>query len=277
MVAAATLAASLASAAYAQDDEQPFNGIYVGVSGGYDLQSNDVGSRIQFDRNGDGNFNDAVTTTTGANAFSTGFCDGRAFNAIAAQGCENDRNKASYYARVGADSQTGKLVIGVYGEFGKSEIKDFVSAFSTTPANYIFARSLRWEASVRGRAGLAFGTGANAGMFYGTGGVGYADIRHRFETTNTANAFAGNNDGKKKFGFIVGGGVEKFITRNISFGLEYTYHDYKDDNYFINVTRGTAAATNPFVLAPNTAGTTFRRSDPDFRWHSLRAGLNFRF
>ena len=65
--------------------------------------------------------------------------------------------------------------------------------------------------------------------------------------------------------------------KNFSIGMEYTYHDYKDDEYLIRVTQGTAAATNPFVLAPQTAGTTIARSDPDFRWHSIRAVVGFHF
>jgi len=276
MIAATTLAIGFTSAAQAQDmggNEQPFSGVYVGAAGGYDIQGNDLGSRLQFDRNGDGSFNDPVTTAAGADAFSPGFCNGRAFNGDVSRGCENDRNKASYYARVGFDKQMGNLVVGAVGEFGKSEIKDFVAGFSTTPASYTFERSLNWEASARLRAGYAIGSG----MFYATGGAGYADIKHRFETTNAANTFTPNNDGKKKFGFIVGGGVEKFITRNITIGVEYTYHDYKDNNYNVLVTQGSAPATNPFVLAPNTAGTNIRRSDPDFRWHSLRGTVGFHF
>lgn len=275
-IAVATLASGTTSVAQAQDmggNDHPFDGLYIGAAGGYDVQGNDLGSRLQFDRNGDGTFNDPVTTAAGADAFSPGFCNGRAYNASSAIGCENDRNRASYYARVGLDKQYGKLVVGVVGEFGKSEIKDFVAGFSTTPASYTLERSLRWEASARLRAGVALGSG----MFYATGGAGYADIRHRFETTNAANTFSPNNDGKKKFGFVVGGGVEKFLTRNISVGAEYTYHDYKDNDYKVLVTRGTAAANNPFVLAPNTAGTNIRRSDPDFRWHSLRGTIGFHF
>lgn len=282
MVAAATLAISLAPAAYAQDmsgDDQQFSGVYVGASGGYDIQTNDGTSRLQFDRNGDGTFTDTVTTAAGANAFSPGFCGGRVNSALAADGCRNDRDGASYYGRIGFDKQSGMIVLGAYGEFGRSKIRDYASGFSTTPASYTFERSLRWEASVRARAGLAAGSGTpfGTGLFYVTGGVGYADIRHRFSTSNTANAFAGNGGGKKRFGYVAGGGIEKPLSDHISIGMEYTYHDYNDDRYFVRVTQGTAPATNPFVLAPNTAGTSIRRDDENFRWHSLRGTVNFRF
>lgn len=283
--AAAVLAMGLAPNAFAQDtmmsdDAQPFSGLYVAASGGYDVQGNDIGSRIQFDRNGDGTFGDGITdqvsTATGADAFSPGFCNGRALGTTPGARCENDRNRASYYGRVGFDIQRGHFVFGALGEFGKTEIKDYVSGFSTTPAFYTMERAVNWEASARLRAGLAFGEGRNAGMFYATGGAGYADVKHRFYTSNTANAFSDNGN-DKKWGYIVGGGVEKFITRKISIGAEYTYHDYKDGDYRVQVTRGTAPATNPFVLAPNTAGTTIRRADDNFRWHSLRGTVGFHF
>jgi outer membrane immunogenic protein len=266
--------AAMAMPAMAQDiaDEDAFNGLYVAASGGYDVQSNDLGSIIEFDRNGDGQFGDPVTTSTGANAFSTGFCNGRARDSVSDTGCENDRNRASYYGRVGYDRRIGNIVVGALAEFGKSEIRDYVSGYSTTPANYVLSRGLEWESSARLRAGYALGSG----MFYATGGVGYANIKNRFTTTNTANAFStSGND--KQLGFVVGGGVEKYLTRNISVGAEYTYHDYKDKDYEVLVTRGSALETNPFVLAPNTAGTTIRRSDDNFRWHSMRATVGFHF
>ena len=55
-----------------------FSGIYVGASGGYDVQPNDGSATILFDRNLDGRFGDTVLTGTGANAFAPGFCGGRA-------------------------------------------------------------------------------------------------------------------------------------------------------------------------------------------------------
>ena len=271
---AATLAGlAFAPAALAQEsvDGEPFSGVYIGGAGGYDVQPNDIGSRILFDRNLDGGFNDRVTTAAGADAFSPGFCNGRATQS-GNIGCTNDRDGWAYYARAGADKQFGNFVVGFVGEFGKSEITDSVSAFSTTPAAYTMTRSVEWEAGARGRLGYA----ANTTLFYGTFGAGYARIDRKFETNNAANAFS--ESGKRnQFGFQGGGGIEQKLGRNFSVGLEYLHHQYRDDDYRVRASAGSAPATNPFILAPNTSGTDFARSDDKFRWHSLRATAAFRF
>ncbi len=276
LLAIGTAALGFTAAANAQDantSPTPFSGLYVGASGGYDIQPNDTNARLQFDRNGSRAFADTVTTAAGADAFSPGFCNGRALGPTRdpASGCESDRDRGSFYGRVGYNRQYGHVVLGVMGEFGKTEIKDYTSGFSTTPASYTFERAVNWEGTAQARAGLAFGDA----MFYATGGVGYADIRHRFATTNTANAFAGNGNSKKA-GYVVGGGVEKFITKRVTLGVEYSYHNYKDGNYNVLVTQGSAPATNPFVLAPYSS-TTIRRSDNNFNWSSLRATVGFHF
>jgi len=267
----------LAGPAFAQDqksDDKPYDGLYVSVSGGYDMQSNDLGSRLNFDRNGDANFNEQVTNSTGANIFAAGFCHGRARGATPAETCENDRNRPSYYGRIGYDRQIyGPIVIGAVAEFGKTDIKDYVTGFTTEPASYTMERGVKWESSGRLRVGFTPG----GGLFYATGGVGYARFGHRFATTNTANNFATLLDDRDKFGFIVGGGAEVRVTQHVTLGLEYTYHDYKDGQYLVRATQGTAPLTNPFVLQPYPAGTTIARSDDNFRWNSLRAVVGFRF
>ena len=263
----------IASPAFAQEttEDAPFSGIYIGAAGGYDVQPNDAGSSILFDRNLDGRFGDTVTTAAGANAFSSGFCNGatRATTLAGGGGCRKDKDGAAYYGRVGMDTQRGNIVVG---EFGKSEITDSVTAFSTTPASYVMTRSVDWEASIRGRAGYA----VNTTLFYGTFGAGYAKIDRDFYSTNTGNAY--QQSGKRQqFGILGGGGIEQKVTPNISVGMEYMFHQYQDDDFRVRVTQGTQPATNPFVLAPNTTGTDFRRSDDNFRWHSLRATAAFRF
>ena len=278
-------AAFLAAApALAQDagGDRPYDGVYVGVAGGYDVQPNDRGSTILFDRGVDRRFGDTVTTAAGANAFGGtvgGFCNGRATTATgpgntagAARPCRNDDDGYAYYGRVGIDQQRGGIVVGVVGEFGRSEINDSVSAFSTTPASYTMYREIDYEGSVRARAGYTPGAGT---LFYGTFGPSYARIDHQFSTTNATNAFAGRGK-RMQFGITGGGGIEQRIGDHFSFGLEYMYHRYDDSDYRVRATQGTAAANNPFVLG-TMAGTDFRRSDTKFLWHSMRVTAGFRF
>ena len=283
----AVAGAVVASApAAAQDGVRTgFNGIYVGAASGYDSQPND-GGRILFDRNLDGRFNDTVLTGTGADAFAPGFCNGRAVSANApgqqsaanpaipaGQGCRNDKDGWAYYGRVGIDQQMGRFVVGVVGEFGKTEINDSVSAFSTTPANYVMTRSISWEAGIRARAGF---TPNDETLFYGTFGPGYARIDREFSSSQSTNTFTGRGR-RNQFGIQGGGGVEQKLGNNFSIGLEYLYHQYSDDAYRV---RAAGPAGTPFTNAGNggtATGTDFRRSDTRFNWHSMRATAAFRF
>ena len=273
-LAAGAAAALVALPAAAQEDAG-FNGLYVGAAGGYDVQSNDRNSRILFDRNLDGRYGDVVRTGSGADAFGPGFCNGAARNQLSpANGgsCANDRDDWAYYGRVGLDTQRGRLVVGVVGEFGTTNITDSVTAFSGTPASYVFSRGIDWEAGIRARAGF---TPNDTTLFYGTFGPGYARIDRAFGSTNLTNTFTGSGK-RNQFGIQGGGGVEQRIGR-FSIGLEYLYHQYRDDDY---VVRAAGPAGTPFTNAANggtTAGTDFRRSDEQFRWHSMRATVGFRF
>lgn len=268
ILTAGVLAIGLAGQASAQDAE--FNGPYVGGSIGYGFQSNDRGESILFDRGLDGSL-DTVTTSPGNNAFAPGFCDGRATR-TANIGCDNDRDDIEYHGRIGWDVSLGNVVVGVVGEFGKSKVRDSVSAFSTTPASYTMTRELDWDAGLRARLGYAFG---GKTLFYGTGGGAYARIDNSFETSNRVNAFADNGK-SDSWGWAAGGGVEQKLGSNVSFGLEYLYTRLNDDDYRVRVTQGIAPANNPFILT-GAAGTEFRRSDPHFDYHAIRLTGAFRF
>jgi outer membrane immunogenic protein len=132
------------------------------------------------------------------------------------------------------------------------------------------------EVDYTANARLRLGYAARTTLFYATGGPAYARVDHSFSTSNTANAFAGRGK-KDAWGYVAGGGIEQKLGRHFSIGLEYLYNQYKDDNYVVRASAGTAPPTNPFILAPNTTGTDFQRSDDKFRWHSVRATAAFRF
>lgn len=266
------LVAGLFGVSPALAQEGDYNGFYVGGSFGFTAQPNDRNSSVLFDTNRDGVFGDTVNTAAGANAFSPGFCGGRARGNSAAGGCSKDRDGLEYFGHVGADTQFGKIVVGVVAEAGKSEARDSVTAFSTTPASYTLSRSFKYNAGVRGRIGY---TPNNSTLFYATGGLAYAKMRNRFTTTNAVNAFStnGNSD---DWGYSAGGGVEQRVTRNVSIGLQYLYTTYRNNDFRVTAAQGTAPATNPFILV-NSAGTDFARSDTNFRTHSLRLTGSFRF
>lgn len=278
---AAAGALLVSGTAWAQESDPAvssgFSGIYVGAAGGYDAQPNDGSASIQFDRNLDGTFGDTVLTGAGANAFAPGFCGGRAQAAQGPRnggpGCAKDRDDWSYYARIGLDHQSGPVVYGVVGEFGRTHIRDSVTGFSSTPANYVMSREVDWEAAVRARAGL---TPNDSTLFYGTFGPSLARIDSSFSSSQSTNTFTGRGD-KNVFGFQGGGGVEQRFGDHFSVGLEYVYHQYQDNDYRV---RAAGPAATPFTNAANggtTDGTDFRRSDDKFRWHSLRATAAFRF
>jgi outer membrane immunogenic protein len=284
LTGAAFVALASATPAFAQEEEYPFDGFYIGGSIGYSVQPNDgARSAIRFDRDLNGSFGDTVITSTGQNAFgvnttgganSGGFCGGNASGNALSFGCTKDRDGLEYFGRIGADTHLGPVVIGVVGEAGRSEIVDYVTAFSTTPAAYTMRREIDYQGSIRGRIGITPGP-MRTTLFYATGGASYARIKNGFTTTNTANSFTPNGK-TDAWGFTAGGGVEQKLGKNFSIGLEYLYNDLKDNKARVRVGPGTAPATNPFLLA-GAGGTDFRRNDPFFRWHSIRATAAFRF
>ena len=256
--------------AAAQEQGESWTGPYVGGRLGYAFQKDDGNETILFDTDLNGDFGDRVNTAAGANAFSPGFCGGAALDRGPAGGCRGDRDGTDWAVHAGYDLQLGGLVVGVVGDYGRTEISDSVAAFSTTPAFYTMTRRLRDNASIRARAGVALGDT----LVYGTGGALWGKVRNSFATSNAANRFTntGSEDG---WGYRVGGGIEHRVSRNFSIGAQYLYASLGDDDFRVRA-QGPAPATNPFILN-NASGTDFARSGDRFSWHSAHVTANFRF
>ena len=260
----------VASPAQAQE-RAPWTGPYVGGQLGYTFGSNDKNETIEFDTNLNGSFDDTVRTGAGANAFSPGFCSGTATGTAPTSACRDDDDDGiSGAIHAGFDYQMGNLVIGVVGEYGRTSVRDSVSAFSTTPASYTMTRELRDNGSLRARLGFAAGDT----LAYATGGIAWGRIRNSFATSNTVNTFTGNGD-ESAWGYRVGAGIEQRISPSFSVGLLYTYTSLEADEYRVRA-GGPAPATNPFILV-NAAGTDFRRSGTDFDTQAVALTASFRF
>jgi outer membrane immunogenic protein len=272
-----SLAAStaLATPALAQDRDTSgdFDGVYIGGSVGLSTRSGDGADRVVFDTTRDAGSDNTVTTSSGANAFSPGFCNGSStFSSNASDGCTNDNDDLEYGVRLGYDKRFGNVVGGVLIEGSMSDATDSTTAFSSTPAGYSFTRGVDYAVSARARLGITPGGGR--GLMYVTGGGSYAKLNHTFTTTNTANSFTPNNEDEMVWGWQAGGGAEIKLGSSLKLGIEYLYHSYDDDKYFVQIGNGSAGATNPFVLA---GGVAARPSDTRYDFHTFRATLGFEF
>ena len=259
--------------AFAQDNDE-WTGFYVGAHAGNTLAPGKDNARILFDTNLDGGFGDTVRTVAGANAFSPGFCGGSARSAVPSTGCKQDTGGADGGVRVGYDWQSGGWVYGLVGEYAMNDVRDAVSAYSTTPAFYTMLRKTDGIAAIRGRAGFTV-TSDNLTLLYLTAGAARARVENSFTSSNRANAFAvsGNDDVD---GYQAGLGFERKIGGNFSVGLEYLYTSLDDEDARVRTSRGTAPPTNPFLLV-NPNGTDFKRSDDKFDFNPFRLTGSYRF
>jgi outer membrane immunogenic protein len=250
-----------------------WSGFHIGGYLGSVMDPDDGGGSILFDTNLDGDFGDTVNTAAGANAFSPGFCDGAANDRTPATDCDDNTGGAEFGLRVGYDWQIDNFVYGVVGEYGYSDARDAVAAFSTTPAFYTMLRKVDDVFALRARAGLVFGDD-DRNLVYATGGYTQASIENFFETSNGVNTFVTSGDSDAD-GFQIGLGYERMLGERFSVGLEYLHTRLDDDEARVRA-QGPAPATNPFIRV-NPSGTDFRRSDDELDLDSVRLTAGFRF
>ncbi len=258
-----------ASAVSAQTVDS-WTGPYVGGRLGYSMNVEDEDETVVFDTNLDGAFDDQVTTAGGSDAFSSGFCGGAVVSAQ--QSVCQDRDGTEWSAHAGYDLQFGSIVVGLVAEYGQTDIRDSVTAFSTTPAFYTLERDVDETAAIRARAGFSLGRT----LVYGTGGFAYAKVESRFNTSNGVNTFTSTNEDNDAYGYRVGGGIDRLVGSNFSIGLQYLYTSVKDDDFVVRASGDSVPVSNPFILN-NADGTDFRRTDDRLDWHNLSVTASLRF
>jgi outer membrane immunogenic protein len=168
---------------------------------------------------------------------------------------ESDGFLAGVHA--GYNLQLGGFVVGVEGDvegvFGDDDDNDPFGGVVIRDVNgnivsYAFGpHTLDWQASLRARLGVTF----DRLLIYGTGGFAFGGASGAFHHGGLFN----NNDDTLN-GWTVGAGVEWAFTNNMTARLEYRYTNFdRDDDFFNNVTVG----------------------GNDFDFHSVRAGVSFKF
>jgi len=259
----------VSGAASAQAD---WTGPYVGAHGAYSFQRGGEHDILTFDADLNGSFGDTVTNTQGANVFSPGFCSGEALGPTPGDGCQEDSDNFEGGIHAGYDWQVqDDLLLGLVASYTRTKVKDSVTAFSTTPANYTFTRQLRNLYAVRGRMGYVI----DDSMLYATAGVNYGEIRNLFDSSNTANEFVPFDD-NASWGFELGGGAEHRLTETFSLGVQYLYRELTSDNYVVRAAPGTTGPTHPFRLQ-NPEGIDMRRVVNHFKTQAVEVNANYRF
>jgi len=142
-------------------------------------------------------------------------------------------------AQIGYNWQAGRFVYGLEAD---------ISSLWVDGGNACCNHEMSWLYSVRGRLGLA--SPDNRTLFYVTGGGAWADIDY---------ASLGSTYSNNHFGWVIGGGIERALTPNMTARIEYLYYDFD-------------SATAP---AGTVAGGGIADLDPSM--HTVRLGLNFKF
>jgi outer membrane immunogenic protein len=111
---------------------------------------------------------------------------------------------------------TGGAYIGLNHQFASNWITGIegmagLSGAETSTAAISIEQD--WEASLRGRMGYAF----ENSMIYGLAGLAGA----KFDTSDPT-----GSDSKVHLGWQIGGGMETFLTQNVTARVEYNYSDF---------------------------------------------------
>lgn len=119
----------------------------------------------------------------------------------------------------GYNWQASAFVFGMEADFELTNLRHTTIYPASAPDS--FGSSIRWQGSVRARAGYAF----DRLLLYVTGGVAFADIKHTYNLTPPP-GFASESDSDLRTGWTLGAGAEYAFTNNWSARVEYRYTDF---------------------------------------------------
>jgi outer membrane protein OmpA-like peptidoglycan-associated protein len=135
--------------------------------------------------------------------------------------------------QAGYNYQFNNFVFGVEGDFKGGGLSSTNTVTGATPGvpGFIpgdsFRTSSDWNASARGRIGYAY----NQFLFYGTGGIAFADVNLNANYASPGPGIAGATASNSTvlMGPTFGGGIEYAVSPNVSVGGEFRHTDYGSD------------------------------------------------
>ncbi len=217
-----------------------WTGLYAGVQAGYAYGNNDrdYSSVTSVDLDGNG--------TTDVVSVDNGFDDDESDGFVGG-------------AHIGYNFQFGSIVLGAEADIEATSLGGggnyaYVDAFGNE-YSVENGNDVDFQGSVRGRLGFAF----DRALIYATGGFAFADFSGNDRTFvgPFGTYFNGKDDGVE-WGYTVGAGVEYAFTNNLTARVEYRYTNFdRGGNSFNDV--------------------AFRSGGDDVDFHTIRAGVSFKF
>jgi len=225
-----------------------WTGLYVGVHGG--------GAWLNEDSNFDPLFNGAVNTV--------------AWNR-SPESFKQSGESGVLGVQVGYNAQVSpSFLIGVEWDWSWTGLKDSQTVDTRNGAGVAFAPAspafmsseVNWLTSVRGRLGVV----SSGALFYATAGFAAGDVKNRAHLASVppgTNWDANVND--TRTGFVVGGGAEYKLSRNLLLRAEYLYYNLS----------GTTSTVDG--VPANFPGFQIRYDWDQTEIHVARVGLSYRF
>jgi len=121
----------------------------------------------------------------------------------------------------GYNYQIGWAVLGIESDIEAADIR---GGFDSLTAGGAGTTRIDWQGSFRARLGYA----TDKAMFYGTGGLAFANISHTYSSLMTG--VAETSDGVRT-GWTAGAGIEIALMTNVLARVEYRYTDYGPYRY----------------------------------------------
>ncbi|MBX7172315.1 MAG: outer membrane beta-barrel protein [Pyrinomonadaceae bacterium] len=224
-----------------------------------------------------------VGTTNNAANVNTSTVSGGANNVAGADLITNtssqiiNSNSFTGGATFGYNFQKGKFLAGAELDFGEHNFNKSVVATATFANGrpFTITQSVKnnWLLSVRPRVGMA----SKKVFFYATGGLAITNVKYNgdylliypsepgFKDT-TSGSFT-----KTKAGWTAGAGVEFKVSKHWSVKGEYLFNQFSRDSVTTN--NYTTFFPSGSSLTPNQPYTY----STDFKSHSIRFGINYRF
>ena len=147
----------------------------------------------------------------------------------------------------------GPWVFGIEGDAELADVNGTANYANTGFPPDFYKAHTDFQASVRGRLGYA----VNRSLFYITGGVAWADVKHTYVVGATPRV--NESFSSTQTGWTVGGGWEYALANNWIGRVEYRYADFGD-------------VTNLPVVTFSSFSETHKLTE-----HAVRVGLSYKF